>query len=63
MFGFFSTIFGDELILPSFILIVGEILMIMIFKLVNSTGMKYMHDDIDDEDEDDDLNNFSLEQE
>lgn len=64
MFGFFSTIFGKELTWASLVLLFGEIVLVTMFKFINQSDMKYMHDDMDDfSDDEENLNNLSIDQE
>ena len=52
MFGLFATIFGQEFTIASIILILGEILSLIVFKLLNVSNLKdYFNDDFEDEEE------------
>ena len=52
MFGLFSTIFGKEFIIASVILIIGEIISLIMFKILNVSNLNnYFNDDYDDDDE------------
>lgn len=53
MFGFFTTIFGRELTWASLVLILGEIIYYMVFKLLSLAEMKLSFEDFDNSKDDD----------
>lgn len=50
MFGLFTTVFGDEFIIASIILIVGEIISLIVFKIFNVSDLRdYFDEEFDKE--------------
>lgn len=46
MFGIFTTIFGNEFIIAAVILIIGEMIALVLFKIFNVNDLKeYFNDD------------------